>query len=198
MSNKLGGTPLEIPLYEEGAGSNQDGVHGRCVPTARSAKIAAMHIEIARIALRLLQQRRDAFLHDVSLPLSVRGMINVHLEKPWIPDFWSVAIRSFKPGSERYFDFPIGYAEDGTSWFFPSRQWWIAHAQASHPPAGIGCDIDVHTKFLSSEGSAHEFDYATVATGGQLTILGRADFARECAFWTQAFGSPQEEPSGSP
>lgn len=153
-----------------------------------------MRIEIARIASSLLQQRRDEYLHDATLPLSVRGMINVHLEKPWIPDFWSVAIRAPKPGSESYFDFPIGFAEDGTSWFFPSRKWWIAHAQASHPPAGEGCDADVHTKFLSSDGSEHEFDYATVLAGGQLTILGRPDFVLECSFWTRAFGSQEKTP----
>jgi hypothetical protein len=147
-----------------------------------------MRIEIARIASGLLEQRRDEFLHDLSLPLTVRGMIGVHLAKPWIPDFWSVAIRAVKPGSEVYFDFPIGYAEDGTSWFFPSRQWWLAHAQASHPPAGTGCDADVHTKFLSSEGSVHEFDYATVFASGQLSVLGPADFVLECALWTRAFG----------
>ena len=130
-----------------------------------------MRIEIARIASSLLQQRRDEFLHDASLPLTVRGMINVHLEGSWIPDFWSVALRAPKPGSEGYFDFPIGYAEDGTSWFFPSRQWWIAHAQASHPPLGVGCDAEVHTKFLSSEGSVHEFDYAAVFLDGRLNIF---------------------------
>jgi hypothetical protein len=148
-----------------------------------------MRIQIARIASGLLEQRRDEFLHDLSLPLTVRGMIHVHLIKPWIPDFWSVAIRASKPGSEAYFDFPIGYAEDGTSWFFPSRQWWLAHAQTSHPPAGMGCDADVHTKFLSSEGSVHEFDYATVFANGQLSILGRADFVLECALWSRAFSA---------
>lgn len=149
-----------------------------------------MRIEIARIATSLLQQRRDEILHDASLPLSVRGMINVHMDGSWIPDFWSVAIRAPKSGSEAYFDFPIGFAEDGTSWFFPSRQWWLAHAQASHPPAGTGCDVDVHTKFLSSEGSVHEFDYATVFASGQLSVLGRADFALECALWARAFRAP--------
>jgi hypothetical protein len=155
-----------------------------------------MRIQIARIASGLLQQRGDELLHDLSLPLSVRGMIGVHLASPWIPDFWSVAIRAVKPGSEGYFDFPIGYAEDGTSWFFPSRQWWLAHAQTSHSPgAGAGCDAAAHTTFLSSEGSVHEFDYATVLASGQLSILGRADFVLECALWTRAFGSaPPPEP----
>lgn len=153
-----------------------------------------MRIEIARIAAGLLQQRREEFLHDVKIPLSVRGMINVHLEKPWINGFWSVAIRAPKPGSERYFDFPIGLAEDSTSWFFPSRQWWIAHAHASHPPDGSGCDVDVHTDFLSSEGKTHEFDYATVLTDGTMKILGRVDFAQECYFWQRAFVAPPAQP----
>lgn len=153
-----------------------------------------MRIDIARIASSLLQQRRGELLHDASLPLSVRSMLSVHLEKPWIEGFWSVAIRAPKPGSESYLDFPIGFAEDGTSWFFPSRQWWVAHAQASHPPDGTGCDADVHTKFLSSEGDVHEFDYATVSLDGTIKVLGRVDFVEECFFWRSAFGAPEARP----
>lgn len=153
-----------------------------------------MRMEIARIALSLVRQRRDAFLHDLSMPLSVRGMISVHMEKPWIDGFWSVAIRAPKKGSEAYFDFPIGLAEDRSSWFFPSRKWWIAHAHASHPPDGSGCDVDVHTDFLSSDGKTHEFDYATVLQDGTMKILGRPDFAQECFFWQRAFGAPQAQP----
>lgn len=150
-----------------------------------------MRIQLVQVASNLLSQRREELLHDASLPLTVRGSASVHFEKPWIPNFWSVAIRAPKPGSENqsYFDFPIGYADDGLPWFFPSRQWWIAHAKASHPPDGMGCDVDVHTKFLSSEeGSVHEFDYATVLLDGTMHILGRSDFAEECAWWKKAFG----------
>ena len=146
-----------------------------------------MRIQIAQVAPNILQQRRLSLMNDASLPQSVRGMIAVHMDKAWIPNFWSVAIRAPKPGSEAYFDFPIGYAEDSTSWFFPSRQWWLAHAQMSHPDGG--CDVDVHTKFLSSEGDVHEFDYATIFLNGTLKILGRDDFAVECSWWTQAFGA---------
>ena len=148
-----------------------------------------MRIQIARVAPTMVSQRREELLHDASLPLTVRGSINVHTEKPWIPSFWSVAIRAAKPGSETFFDFPIGYADDGTPWFFPSRQWWVAHAKASHPPDGMGCDVEMHTKFLSSEGSVHEFDYATIFTDGTMQILGRADFVDECAWWQRAFGA---------
>lgn len=153
-----------------------------------------MRIQIAQIAPGLVSQRRSELLHDMSLPLAVRGMTNVHLEKPWIPNFWTVAIRAPKKGSEKFFDFPIGYAEDGTAWYFPSRQWWLAHAHASHPPDGSGCDADVHTKFLSSEGDVHEFDYATVTTDGTIKVLGRADFTEECSWWTRAFGAKPQEP----
>src|SRR5271163_806069 len=100
--------------------------------------MSSMRIQIAKIAPGILRQRREEFLHDASLPLSVRGMINVHLEKPWITNFWTIAICAPKPGSESYLDFPIGFAEDSTVWSFPSRQWWIAHAHASHPPDGTG------------------------------------------------------------
>jgi hypothetical protein len=145
-----------------------------------------MRIEVARIAAGLLQQRRGEFMHDVSLPLSVRGMISVHLETAWIPGFWSVAIRATKPNSEGYLDFPIGFAEDGTSWFFPSRQWWLWHSALGH--SDEGCDAAVHMKYLSSEGKEHGFDYAAVLTDGSLKILTRADFEEECAWWKLAFG----------
>ncbi len=151
--------------------------------------MSPMWIQIVQVAPTLLSQRREELLHDVSLPLTVRSSANVHFTKPWIPNFWSVAIRAPKPGSESYFDFPIGYADDGLPWFFPSRQWWIAHAKASHPPDGMGCDVDVHTKFLSIEGDVHEFDYATILADGTMRVLGRSDFSEECTWWSRAFGA---------
>lgn len=147
-----------------------------------------MRIQIAAFAPELVQRRQDAFLHDTSLPLSVRGCINVHLTKPWIPSFWSVAIRAPKPGSESFLDVPIGVTEDGAPWFFPSQKWWLAHCTVSHPESGRNCDVDVHTKFLSREGAVHEFDYATVSLDGTLRVLGKVDFEEECRFWTMAFG----------
>jgi hypothetical protein len=152
-----------------------------------------MRIEIAHVAPDLVQQRQQAYLQDASLPLTVRGMINVHLTKAWIPNFWTVAIRAPKPGSEIYFDFPIGFAEDETSWFFPSRQWWIAHANASHPPAGVGCDAEVHAKFLTNTGASHEFDYATVFLDGRIDVLGREAFVEECTWWQRAFGDAPKD-----
>lgn len=155
--------------------------------------MSLMRIQIAKVAPIMLTRRREELLHDSTLPLSVRGSANVHFEKPWIPNFWSVAIRAPKPGGERFFDFPIGAADDGMPWYFPSKEWWIAHAKASHPPDGMGCDVDVHTKFLSSAGSVHEFDYATILADGTMQILGRSGFADERAWWTRAFGATQNK-----
>lgn len=146
-----------------------------------------MRIDLDPNASTYLRQRHYELINDPSLPLITRRMISVHLAKPWIPGFWSVAIKSGKPGGDQsYIDFPIGTTNRAV-WFFPSRQWWEAHSKASHPPDGSGCDVSVHTKFLSKEGKIHEFDYATISTDGELTVLGRKDFVEECAFWKRAF-----------
>ncbi len=161
----------------------------RVTMTAMRARYTerARYAEIVRSAVGLLAERQDAFLHDRSLPLPVRGALNVHMTKPWIPDFWAVAIKSpHEGGDQSYFDFPIARV-NGDLWFFPSKKWWVAHATASHPPDGSGCDVEVHTKFLSKEGSVHEFDYATIFLDGRMSILGRRDFAEECAWWRRAF-----------
>lgn len=141
-----------------------------------------MRITVAKNADKLLGQRHDRLLNDTKLDSSVRRMIGVHLIKPWIPRFWSVAIRPTGGGSESYLDFEVGRADE-TAWYFPSRKWWIAHAKASHPPDGTGCDVSVHVDFLTSEGATHEFDYATVTVDDRLAILTPDDFEKECRWW---------------
>lgn len=146
-----------------------------------------MRVQIVRGAAEQLDRRRGQLMQDLSLPLSVRGMISVHTVKPWIEGFWSVAIRSPSgTGDPSYLDFPIATDARG-AWFFPSKTWWVAHAKVSHPPDGTGCDVGVHTKFLSSDGSVHEFDYATILVDGHAKILGHRDFVEECAWWSRAF-----------
>jgi len=139
-----------------------------------------LRIQIAQIAAELLQDRKHRFLVDASLPASVRSMISVHLAKPWIQNFWTVAIRSQRKDRDRYFDFPIGFAEDGTSWFFPSRLWWLTHAQVAHPPAGVGVDVEGHTL-------AQGIDYAAVLSNGRLDVAARDHFVEECRWWSFAF-----------
>lgn len=154
----------------------------------------AVLIQLAGIASGLLAQRKQHFFTDASLPPSIRSMISVHLEQPWIPSFWTVAIRAVRKDCDRYLDFPIGFAEDGTSWFFPTRAWWLSHAQTSHPPAGLGFDIEGHAKFLTSAGgSSHAFDYATVTREGKLDVVTRAGFVEEGRWWSRAFPLPPSE-----
>lgn len=141
-----------------------------------------MRITLVPNVRALLDKRHDVLLNDRSIPLPARHMISVHMSKPWIRGFWFVAIRPTGTESKSYLGFKVGTA-DGTAWYFPSKKWWIAHAHASHPPDGSGCDVAVHTDFLTSEGSTHEFDYATVSTDGQLKILHRGDFEKECSWW---------------
>jgi hypothetical protein len=143
-----------------------------------------MRIAITKNAKTLFWLRHEKLLNDTKLPLSVRQMISVHMAKPWIPDFWSVAIRPTGSGSKSYLDFEIGRADE-TPWYFPSRKWWLAHAKASHPPEGKGCDVAVHVDFLTSEGKTHEFDYATITTDDRLTILHHDAFKKECRWWRE-------------
>ncbi|HSX23360.1 MAG TPA: hypothetical protein VLE97_11355 [Gaiellaceae bacterium] len=141
-----------------------------------------MRFDVDKNASKLIAHRHDRLLNDSKIPLSARQMISAHMAKPWIPRFWVVAIRPTGPSSESYLDFLLGEA-DGTEWHFPSKKWWVAHANASHPPKGVGCDVDVHVDFLTAEGATHEFDYATISTGRELTILHPDDFDRECRWW---------------
>lgn len=141
-----------------------------------------MRFTETRTAQNLLHRRHEQLLNDRKLPTSARQMISAHMAKPWIRNFWSVAIRPTGSGSKSYLDFTLGHA-DGKTWYFPSKKWWLAHAHASHPPDGTGCDASVHVDFLTREGSTHEFDYATISRDGNLKILHPADFEEECEWW---------------
>ena len=144
-------------------------------------------VEIVPGASALIRQLYEQLAADRSLSLSVRGMIDVHMVKPWIDGFWSSAIRPAKPTTDPKFFGPAIAQDAGGPWFFPSRTWWVAHARTSHPPLGAGCDAAAHTDFLSADGSVHEFDYATILTNGCAKVLGRMDFDVECDWWGKTF-----------
>ena len=113
-------------------------------------------------------------------------MILLHTQKPWIPDFLTSALSPLRGGLSPFFKeelFEIG----GRHWFYPSTLWWKAHAKASHPPDGSGCDSLVHTAFLSREGKNAEFLYSAILRDGRIIVLGGEDFLVECAFWKKNF-----------
>lgn len=153
-----------------------------------------MKIQVARIAASILARRREELTRDATLPTSVRGMIGVHLETPWIAGFWAPAIHVSAKSCARYVDFPVGFAEDGRSWFFPTRQWWLEHAIGAHPPDGTGADPAAHATLLVPGNGGIE--YAAILNDGTMKVLDALDFSEEAAWWTRAFGAGGGERGG--
>lgn len=91
-----------------------------------------MRIQIAQIAAELLQDRKHRFLVDASLPASVRSMISVHLAKPWIQNFWTVAIRSQRKDRGSVFRFSDRFRR-GWHFLVLSLAPVVAHACAGGP-----------------------------------------------------------------
>jgi len=116
---------------------------------------------------------------------SMRAMVRLHLRKPWIPHYHSIAIMPLKEGLKDYLGKEV-FEWQGASFFFPSMKWWRSHGERSHEPNGEGCDIRVHEAYLTPEGADAEFAYAAVLRDGDLRILGKTDFVEECRFWEAA------------
>lgn len=134
-------------------------------------------------ALFLLNQEAWAEVsRDRSLPQSVKTMVYLHLQKPWVPNFLAVAVAPLKPGLERFLKVEA-FNHGGLTYRYPSREWWLAHARSSHPPDGAGCDAQAHADFLTAGGANAEFSYANVLKSGEVVVLGPPDFEEECAFW---------------
>src|SRR5690348_8191160 len=100
-----------------------------------------------------------------SLPMfplsSIAISTHLHKTKPWIPGFKRVLIRAFHPESldptwvnkQRFITF------HGNTYYEPTDAFWQVHANASHPPHGTGCSVDVHVAFLTEHGKNAEFEY---------------------------------------
>lgn len=123
--------------------------------------------------------------HDqvqAELPPSEAQMVYLHQTKPWVPNFRSILIAPLKSGLDEFFAAQV-FNWEGFDWYFPSIQWWVAHAKTSHPPRGRGCDVKSHVDFLTPDGQDAEFAYANVLADGNAYILNQADFEEECEFW---------------
>lgn len=136
--------------------------------------------------LEQLAERQQEMLDSGEFTPREWQMAWCHFRKPWVSGFRTVAIRPTKTGSGEYLDIALCRALDSV-WYFPSVIWWKAHAKTSHPPDGSGCSIEAHTKFLTEEGTVHEFDYANILWNGNLVVLGRPDFVVECKWWEREF-----------
>lgn len=129
------------------------------------------------------QETWQAVSRDPAIPQSVKTMIYLHLQKPWVPNFLAVIIAPMNQGLDAYLGRPV-LERSGLTFYYPSLEWWFAHARTSHPPEGEGCDAQAHQDFLTQTGASAEFVYANVLKSGDIEILERPDFDAECAFWT--------------
>jgi hypothetical protein len=144
---------------------------------------------MAVIAQRTLQTLRDwntSFWAEVSqnanIPQSVKSMIYQHIQSLWITDALAVVISPLKNGEDPYLK-QSAFDIAGIQYYYPSVDFWMAHAQQSHPPAGQGCDPEVHAAFLTRGGKNAEFQYAVVKKDGSLIVQDLNGFVTECAFY---------------
>lgn len=136
---------------------------------------------------RLNQDLWRAVSSDRSTPQSMKLMVFLHLKKPWIPGYLSLAISPLKSGLDAYLGRPVFHWE-GMTFYYPSMAWWRSHAERSHPPGGSGCDAGAHGQFLTAQSPDGEFAYVAVLKSGDIQTLGPGDFDEECAFWESRKG----------
>lgn len=141
---------------------------------------------IAQRSLKTLQDMNTSFWAEVSqnqnVPQTVKSMIYQHLRSLWIPDALAVIISPLKSGEDPFLKqsvFDLG----GIQYYYPSLDFWMAHSQTSHPPAGQGCDPEAHTAFLTQGGQHAEFIYGVVKKDGTLVVQDLNGFVTECAFY---------------
>lgn len=103
---------------------------------------------------------------DPSIPQTVKTMTYQHYVGLWIPDFLAVVISPLREGLNTYL-WREGLQWEGVTWYVPSINFWKAHADVSHPPAGQGCDANAHATYLTRSG---EFLYANVLRNGAIQI----------------------------
>lgn len=117
---------------------------------------------------------------------NVVRMTILHMKKPWIPGQDAVILAPLRTGLGKFFRQVVA-RRYGQIWYFPSATWWLAHARASHPPDGSGCNARVHADFLTKDGKNAEFLYGAFMIDGSIRVLEGEDFAVECAWWEKHF-----------
>lgn len=142
---------------------------------------------IPEMHLRYLEQLNEQLLErvsvDASMPESMKMMVFLHLKKPWIAQYLSLAIAPLKPeGLEAYLADPV-FEYKGKQFYFPSDRWWKSHGERSHEPMGEGCVEELHVEYLTKDGKSAEFLYAAILRDGSVKILEAKDFEEECRYW---------------
>jgi hypothetical protein len=141
---------------------------------------------IAQRTLKTLLDWNRSFWAEVSqnqsIPQSVKSMIYQHIQSKWIPDALAVLISPLSGENSPYLK-QSAFDLAGIQYYYPSIDFWMAHADRSHPPAGQGCDPAAHAAFLTQGGQNAEFIYAVVKKDGSLVVQDLNGFADECAFY---------------
>jgi hypothetical protein len=119
---------------------------------------------------------------DARLPQSVKSMIYQHLQSQWIPNALGVVLAPLGDRNNPMIGQPL-FTIEGYQYYYPTLEFWLAHAKQSHPPAGNGCDPDVHAQFLTPTGANAEFAYGVVKRDGDMIVQDAAGFDNECAFY---------------
>lgn len=124
----------------------------------------------------------DATSRDTGLTQEFKTFMYFHLNYPWLPGFLGIAITPLAKNLGNFLGRSL-FQLDALTFYWPSAAWWSAHAETSHPPAGVGCDAAAHVDFLTVHGSNSEFGYAIVMKDGAVHIAESRDFVDECSFW---------------
>lgn len=142
---------------------------------------------IAQRSLKQLQDWNTSFWAEVSqnqsLPQTVKSMIFQHQKSLWVPDALAVVISPLKAGSNNPYLKQSAFDLGGIHYYYPSVEFWAAHATTSHNPNGTGCDPATHAAFLTANGDQGEFIYAVVKKDGTLVVEDLNGFVNECAYF---------------
>lgn len=141
---------------------------------------------ISQKTLKQLFEWNKSFWKEVSanpnVPQTVKSMVYQHLQTAWVPGALAVVISPLANGQDPFLKnsaFDLG----GIQYYYPSLDFWKAHASTSHPPDGSGCNPEAHAEFLTRDGSNPEFIYSVVRRDGSIKVQDLAAFVDECAFF---------------
>jgi len=141
---------------------------------------------IAQRTLKTLQDMNINFWAEVSrnisIPQSVKSMIYQHIQSKWIPDALAVVISPLSGKNSPYLK-QSAFDLAGIQYYYPSLDFWMAHAERSHPPSGQGCDPAAHAAFLTRGGQNAEFIYSIVKKDGTVVVEDLNGFVDECAYY---------------
>ena len=124
----------------------------------------------------------------------MQACIQLHEEKPWVPNFKRVLIQPLQTVQKEWLGESI--MRDDQLWYVPTKSFWEVHCNASHG-GGATCDSQAHISFLTESGENAEFKYAYELQDGSMMVLSADQFDEECIWWGNNFQSYLKKISSS-